>query len=178
MVNAAGLVSLAGAQLNVGFQLAGQRVTLRLDGTQMAVISHDGYSSGPCPAPSPPATGTGCAAHAGPPPSRPARPGRSPSSGASPPGAALWSPPRKSTSASSTPARPFTVIAEDDHFTLVIDGETAGAVPRTTTREVRRYKAHATQAARAGRDQPAGDSRPSLTRRNTTEDGDRDPGPA
>ena len=33
-----------------------------------------------------------------------------------------------------------TVTAEDNQFTLVIDGETAGVVPRTTTREMRRYK--------------------------------------
>jgi hypothetical protein len=32
-VNAAGLAGLAGAQVNVGYQLAGQRVTLRMDGT-------------------------------------------------------------------------------------------------------------------------------------------------
>lgn len=40
MVNGVGLVGLAGRQLNVGYELAGQRVTLRMDGTQMAVISH------------------------------------------------------------------------------------------------------------------------------------------
>jgi hypothetical protein len=33
-----------------------------------------------------------------------------------------------------------TVTAEDDQFTLVIDGETVGVVLRTTTREVHRYK--------------------------------------
>ena len=42
MVNAHGLAGLAGAQVNVGYELAGQRVTLRMDGTQMAVISLDG----------------------------------------------------------------------------------------------------------------------------------------
>jgi hypothetical protein len=42
MVNGAGLVSLAGTQVNVGYELAGQRVRLRMDGTQLAVISHDG----------------------------------------------------------------------------------------------------------------------------------------
>jgi hypothetical protein len=53
MVNAAGLVSLAGAQVNVGFELAGQRVTLRMDGTQMTVISGDGefLRTVPCPVP-------------------------------------------------------------------------------------------------------------------------------
>jgi hypothetical protein len=51
VVNAVGLVGLAGAQVNVGFELAGQRVTLRMDGTQMAVISHDGalLRTLPCP---------------------------------------------------------------------------------------------------------------------------------
>jgi transposase InsO family protein len=53
LVNAAGLVSLAGSQVNVGFEMAGQRVTLRMDGTQMTVISHDGMGlrTRPCPVP-------------------------------------------------------------------------------------------------------------------------------
>ena len=41
MVNAQGLASLAGTQFNVGYELAGQKVTLRMDGAQMAVVSHD-----------------------------------------------------------------------------------------------------------------------------------------
>ncbi len=53
MVNATGLVSLAGAQPNAGFELAGQRVTLRLDGTQMTVISHDGALLRTMPGPVP-----------------------------------------------------------------------------------------------------------------------------
>jgi hypothetical protein len=35
------------------------------------------------------------------------------------------------------------VICENNHFRVVIDGETAAVVPRTTTSEVRRYKANA-----------------------------------
>jgi hypothetical protein len=31
------------------------------------------------------------------------------------------------------------VTAEDNQFTLVIDGKTAAVVPRTTTRETHRY---------------------------------------
>jgi hypothetical protein len=52
-VNATGLVGLAGAQVNVGYQLAGQRVILRMDGTQMTVISGDGELARtmPCPVP-------------------------------------------------------------------------------------------------------------------------------
>jgi hypothetical protein len=53
MVNGTGLIGLAGRQLNVGYDLAGQRVTLRMDGTQMAVLSHDGVllRTRPCPVP-------------------------------------------------------------------------------------------------------------------------------
>jgi hypothetical protein len=53
MVNGTGLIGLAGRQFNVGYQLAGQRVTLRMDGTQMTVISHDGelLRTMPCPVP-------------------------------------------------------------------------------------------------------------------------------
>ena len=51
-VNACGLVGLAGAQFNVD-TLAGQRVVLRMDGTQMAVITGDGELARtmPCPVP-------------------------------------------------------------------------------------------------------------------------------
>jgi len=41
-----------------------------------------------------------------------------------------------------------TVAAEDHSFRLVIDGETVGVVPRTTSREINRYKAHATHPGR------------------------------
>ena len=44
-----------------------------------------------------------------------------------------------------------TVICENNHFRVVIDGETAAVVPRTTTSEVHRYKANATDK----RTQPA-----------------------
>jgi hypothetical protein len=37
-----------------------------------------------------------------------------------------------------------TVICEDTHFRVVIDGETAAMVPRTTTSEIHRYKVNAT----------------------------------
>lgn len=38
------------------------------------------------------------------------------------------------------PAKTVTVTAEDDQFTLVIDGETVGVVPAPPPREVHRYK--------------------------------------
>ena len=37
-----------------------------------------------------------------------------------------------------------TVICENNHFRVVIDGETTVAVPRTTTSAIHRYKANAT----------------------------------
>ena len=41
-----------------------------------------------------------------------------------------------------------TVTAEDHSFRLSIDGQAAGVVPRTTTREIHRYKAYATLPGR------------------------------
>ena len=41
-----------------------------------------------------------------------------------------------------------TVIPEDDSFRMVIDGETVGVVPRTTSHEIDRYKAYATRPGR------------------------------
>jgi len=38
-----------------------------------------------------------------------------------------------------------TVTAGDATFKVDIDGETVAVVPRTTSREIHRYKAHATQ---------------------------------
>jgi hypothetical protein len=41
-----------------------------------------------------------------------------------------------------------TVAAETNSFRLVIDGETVGVVPRTTSHEIGRYKAYATHPGR------------------------------
>jgi hypothetical protein len=43
-----------------------------------------------------------------------------------------------------------TVICENNHYQVIIDGETAAVVPRTTTSEIDRYKANAAQHSRAG----------------------------
>jgi hypothetical protein len=39
-------------------------------------------------------------------------------------------------------------LSEDTSFRLVIDGETVRTVPGTTSREIDRYKAHATRPER------------------------------
>lgn len=45
-----------------------------------------------------------------------------------------------------------TVTADDHSFQIGIDGETVSVVPRTTSREIHRYKACATRASsRPGR---------------------------
>ena len=43
-------------------------------------------------------------------------------------------------------ARKTAAVTADGHsFTVSIDGETVATVPRTTTRDIHRYKAHAVQ---------------------------------
>ena len=41
-----------------------------------------------------------------------------------------------------------TVVAETNSFRLIIDGETVGVVPRTTSHQIDRYKAYATRPGR------------------------------
>jgi len=41
-----------------------------------------------------------------------------------------------------------TVVTETNSFRLVIHGETVGVVPRTTSREIDRFKAYATHSGR------------------------------
>jgi transposase InsO family protein len=143
-VNASGVVGLAGDQVSVGFQLAGQRVTLRMEGPLMAVIGSDGslLRTMACPIPADRRYRL-----------RGARSGRSlPPQ----PGGPITVQRRVSCRGAFMVARQkihagmihagktATVTCENDHFRVVIDGETAAVVPRTTTSEVHRYKANAT----------------------------------
>lgn len=41
-----------------------------------------------------------------------------------------------------------TVVTENNSFRLVIDGDTVATVPRTTSHEINRFKAHATHPRR------------------------------
>jgi transposase InsO family protein len=145
MVNGVGLAGLAGRQVSVGYELAGQRVTLRMDGTQMAVLSHDGalLRTLPCPVPQYSRSRLRGARRAG---NQPA-----PSSGpivverrVSQRGSIMVA--RQKIHVGMTHARKIvTVIAGDTSFQISLDGETIAVVPRTTTSEVHRYKANATQ---------------------------------
>jgi hypothetical protein len=55
LVNATGLASLAGRRFSVGYELAGQQITLRMDSTQMAILGHAGTLLRTMPCPVPPA---------------------------------------------------------------------------------------------------------------------------
>jgi hypothetical protein len=155
-VNASGLVGLARKQVSVGFQLAGQRVTLRMEGPLMAVIGHDGslLRTMACPIPADVRYRL-----------RGARSGRSlPPQ----PGGPITVQRRVSCRGAFMVARQkihagmihagktATVTCENTHFRVVIDGETAAVVPRTTTSEVHRYKANATDKRSLTRLTPKG----------------------
>jgi transposase InsO family protein len=143
-VNATGLVSLGDQQAGVGLPLAGQRVTLRMEGPLMAVLDHDGtlLRTMACPIAADRRYRL-----------RGARRGRSlPPQ----PGGPITVQRRVSSRGGLMVARQkihagminagkvATVICENTCFRVVIDGETAAVAPRTTTSEVRRYKANAT----------------------------------
>ena len=97
-VNASGTVGLATDQVSVGSPLAGQRVTLRMEGPLMAVIGSDGslLRTMACPIPARAPLPAARRPHAAG-PSRHHRAGPSPSSGGSLAGARSWSPARRST---------------------------------------------------------------------------------
>lgn len=147
MVNASGLVGLASAQINVGLDLAGQRVTLRMEGTQMAVVSHDGTLQRilPCPVPAgerhrlrgarraaiiPPA-------HLG-----PVTVQRRVSSRGS-----IMVATQKIQVGMIHAGKVVTVTACDHSFQVGLDHETIAVVPRPTTAEIHRYKASASHRA-------------------------------
>jgi transposase InsO family protein len=142
-VNACGLAGLAGSQFNVGYQLAGQRVTLRMDGTQMTVITGDGELARTMPCPVPAGDryrlrGARKAAASPPPPSGPVTVQRRVSSRGG-----IMVATQKIQVGLIHAGKIVTVTAEDHSFRLVIDGQAAGVVPRTTASEIHRYKAYA-----------------------------------
>jgi len=155
-VNATGLISLADQQIGVGSPLAGQRVTLRMEGPLMAVLGLDGtlLRTLACPIPADRRSRL-----------RGARRGRSlPLQ----PGGPITVQRRVSSRGGLMVARQkihagmihagktATVICENTCFRVVIDGETAAVAPRTTTSEVHRYKANATDKRTLTRLTPEG----------------------
>ena len=155
-VNATGLVSLADQQVGVGSPLAGQRVTLRMEGPLMAVLSHDGslLRTLACPIPADRRyrlRGARRARSLPPQPGAPITVQRRVSSRGG-----LMVARQKIHAGMIHAGKTATVICENNHFRVVIDGETAAVVPRTTTSEVHRYKANATDKRSQPRLTPEG----------------------
>jgi transposase InsO family protein len=147
LVNGIGGVTLLNRLILVGSPLAGQRARIRLDGQLMHVITQDGvlWRTLPCPIPPGQRHRLQGVRLAGPAPL---------------PDATATVQRRVSSRGGIQVARQriqvgmthagkiVTVAAEDHSFRLVIDGETVRVVPRTTSREINRYKAHATHPGR------------------------------
>jgi len=155
-VNATGLVSLAGQQVGVGSPLVGQRVTLRMEGPLMAVLDHDGtlLRTMACPIPVDRRSrlrGARRARSLPPQPGGPITVQRRVSSRGG-----LMVARQKIHAGMIHAGKTAAVICENNCFRVVIDGETAAVVPRTTTSEVRRYKANATDKRYQARSTPKG----------------------
>jgi transposase InsO family protein len=147
LVNGIGGVTLLNRLVLVGFPLAGQRARIRLDGQLMHVITQDGklWRTLPCPIPPGQRHRLQGVRLAGPAPL---------------PEAAVTVQRRVSSRGSIMVARQkihvgmthagkiVTVACEKNSFRLVIEGDTVAEVPRTTSREIDRYKAYATRPRR------------------------------
>ena len=149
LVNGTGGVTLGNRLILVGSPLAGQRARIRLDGQLMHVITQDGVLWRTLPCPIPPGQrhrlqGVRLAGPAPLPGPAPAVQRRVSSRG----GIQVA---RQRIQVGMTHAgKIVTVVTETSSFRLVIDGETVAVVPRTTSSEIRRYKAY------AARNRPAG----------------------
>jgi transposase InsO family protein len=147
LVNGIGGVTLLNRLILVGSPLAGQRARIRLDGQLMHVLTQDGklWRTLPCPIPPGQRHRLQGARLAGPAPL---------------PEASLTVQRRVSSRGGIQVARQrihvgmthagkiVTVVTENNTFRLVIDGGTVRTVPRTTSREIGRYKAYATHPER------------------------------
>ena len=147
LVTGTGGVTLLNQLILVGSPLGGQRARLRLDGQLMHVITQDGVLWRTLPCPIPPGQrhrlqGVRLAGPAPLPEPAPAVQRRVSSRG----GIQVA---RQRIQVGMTHAgKIVTVIPGDTSFRLVIDGEDVGVVPRTTSRQIDRYKAHATHPGR------------------------------
>jgi len=147
LVNGIGGVTLLSRLILVGSPLAGQRARLRLDGQLIPVLTQDGVLWRTLPCPIPPGQrhrlqGVRLAGPAPLPPASPSVQRRVSSRGG------IQVAHQRIHVGMTHAGKIVTVIPEDDCFRLVIDGETAGVVPRTTSHEIDRYKAYATHPER------------------------------
>ncbi len=150
IVNRCGLISVGGHQLSAGFELAGRRVTLRLEGPVMHVIA-DGQVRHTLPCPVPPGDryrlrGARPAATTQPTAPEPVQVQRRVSKG----GAIMVATERIQVGQAHA-GKAVTVIVEPKLFRIVVDSDLELVVPRTKTTEVRRYKLYALQTSRVRR---------------------------
>jgi hypothetical protein len=149
LVNASGIITVGNQVVQVGSPLAGQRARIRLDGQVMHVITQDGILWRTLPCPIPPGLrhrlqGVRLAGPGPLPPPRLAIQRKVSSRG----GIQVA---RQRIHVGMTHAgKIVTVIPENNSFRLVIDGDTVAVVPRTTSSEIRRYKAYAARNCSAG----------------------------
>ena len=147
LVTGTGGITLGNRLILVGSPLAGQRARIRLDGQLMHVITQDGVLWRTLPCPIPPGQrhrlqGVRLAGPA-PLPDATATVQRRVSSRG---GIQVA---RQRIQVGMTHAGKIVAVAtENNSFRLVIDGETVGVVPRTTSHEIGRYKAYATHPGR------------------------------
>jgi transposase InsO family protein len=147
LVTVTGGVTLLNRLILVGSPLAGQRARIRLDGQLMHIITQDGvlWRTLPCPIPPGQRHRLQGVRRAGPAP----LPGPAPAVQRRVSSRGGIQVARQRIQVGMTHAgKIVTVLSEDNSFRLVIDGETVGVAPRTTTREINRYKAHATPPGR------------------------------
>jgi transposase InsO family protein len=143
-VNASATIGLATGQVSAGSPLAGQRVTLRMEGPLMAVIGSGGslLRTVACPIPAERRwrlRGARSGRSLPPPPGGPITVQRRVTRRGS-----LMAACQKIHAGMIHAGKTATVICENNCFRVVIDGETAAMVPRTTTSDIHRYKANAT----------------------------------
>jgi transposase InsO family protein len=147
LVNGVGGITLLNRLILVGSPLAGQRARIRLDGQLMHVITQDGvlWRTLPCPIPPGQRHRLQGVRLAGPAPLPP--PALSVQRRVSSRGGIQVACQRIQVGMTHA-GKVVTVIPGDTGFRLVIDGEDIGVVPRTTSRQIDRYKAYATRPGR------------------------------
>jgi hypothetical protein len=143
LVNGTGGVTLLNRLILVGSPLAGQRARIRLDGQLMHVLTQDGVLWRTLPCPIPPGQrhrlqGVRLAGPAPIPEATVTVQRRVSSRGG------IQVAHQRIQVGMAHAGKIVTVIPENNTFRLVIDGDTIAAVPRTTSREIDRFKAYAT----------------------------------
>jgi transposase InsO family protein len=147
LVNGIGGVTLLNRLVLVGSPLAGQRARIRLDGQLMHVLTQDGmlWRTLPCPIPPGQRHRLQGVRLAGPDPLPEAAPvvqRRVSSRGG------IQVACQRIQVGMTHAGKIVTVVPETNSFRLVIDGDTVATVPRTTSRQIGRYKAYATHPRR------------------------------